>query len=80
MNNQDTYLPPLSDRTRSSKKSMKSMRAEENPFYVYLDEDIFKVKEMEAQARKYMREANLKKSITEKSLQTSHKLKIENQK
>lgn len=46
---------------------------------MHLDEDIFKVKEMEAQARKKTREENLKKNIWEKSLPASKKLRMKNQ-
>lgn len=52
---------------------------DDNPFYVHLDEDIFKVKELEAQARKRDREENLRKKIAEKSIPTSQKLRMKNE-
>ena len=42
--------------------------AEHNPFYVPLDEDIFKVKEEERMAKKVMRKENLNKKIWEKGV------------
>lgn len=46
----------------------KRVLADHNPFYVPLDEDIFKVKEEERMAKKLMRKENLSKKIWEKGV------------
>ena len=77
MDNQDSVLPPISD--TSFRRNKTGQQVDDNPFYVHLDEDIFKVKELEAQARKRDREENLRKKIAEKSIPASQKLRMKNE-
>lgn len=75
MEHNDSTQPPQSDISHKNK----DYTNEDNPFFVGLDEDIFKVKEMEAQARKKAREENQKKNIWEKSLPASKKIRMKNE-